>query len=921
MKKCLFIAVFILLALISFCWGSKIEGKVLDGETGEPLPGVNIVVEEYKIGDASDLDGIYRIDGVPAGNHTLVASRIGYAGIMVTDVVVKEGNTSRLDLSITPEALTHNVITVTAKKIRSSVEGLLNGQKKAATINSGISSEQISAGGDSKASDALKRVTGITIDSDKYVFVRGLNERYSTAQLNRSSLPSPEPDKRAVPFDIFPSGLLDNVVVAKSFSPNLPGDFSGGCIQLTTKDFPESFNVRFDASMGYSSQTTFNKFSVYEGGAYDFLGFGKGFRDLPDLVKQASEDQKIVPGGMFGGGFSSSELETLGESFRNIWTPYDIKAPLNQSYSLSVGNNTNLFKRPFGYVASLTYKNSYSFREEERFYYIKGPNGLEARHHYEDYQISEFHVLWGGIFNTSLKVSPLHKLNWRTTYTRSADDEVQSYGMFPNRDHNLDEISTRLSWVERSLLSTGISGEHLLSSDNMELDWKANYSLAQRYEPDTRETLFESRVGENEYRLADESNSGSRFFSSLIDHNGDFGADLKVPFRQWFSLPSNFQTGINLEYKNRKIDSRRFRYKPQDFNDVNIYQEPEAIFSPENIGPDGFQLEEDTRSTDNYRAAQTLVASYLMADMPLLRNLRFVGGARYEFSYQKVFTFDLFNPDADPVIGEVNNHDILPAVNLNYSLTEDMNLRAGFSQTVSRPSFRELSNLEFTDIGGHAVVGNPDLKRALIQNYDMRWEWYPGLAQNISLAVFYKHFTNPIEKTLLNATEVTSSWQNAKNAYAYRIELELRQGLGVITHLFSDFTLSGNLALIRSRVRLQEGGRETTTDRPLQGQAPYVLNTMLEYSNQKYGTNLSLAFNITGRLISEVGIAGTPDIYEESVPHLDFTLSQALLGKAKLKFSAKNLLDPEVEFTQGDALQRHYKKGLSFSLGLSYSIY
>jgi outer membrane receptor protein involved in Fe transport len=767
---------------------------------------------------------------------------------------------------------------------------------------------------DSKASDVLKRITGLTVMSDKYVFVRGLSERYSNTQLNSSALSSPEPDKKVVPFDIFPSNLLDNIVVTKSFLPSLPGDFAGGSIRLTTKEFTEN-KVKFSASLGYNSGSTFNDFYTYKGGKLDLLGFDDGIRALPEQVRIVSENQEVVESGQFSGGFSSEEIEALGESFSNIWNPSIVSAPVNQSYSLSGGNEVELFNRPLGIIASLTYKSNYSYREEERFYYIQGAEDLEARLHYEDFKVSNMNIQWGNILNLNYKLSPFHKIGIKTTFTQTADDEVISYGMYPNRDHNLDEKATRLRWVDRSVFSSELTGNHKLSLFDSKVDWRANYSLAKRNEPDRRDILFESEIGLDSFRLADESNSGSRFFSYLNDHVGDFGLDIELPFKQWFSLPAKFKMGGNFTYKKRNIDSRRFRFKPQDFHEVNIYQDPEGIFRTENIGSDGFQLEEDTRPTDNYKAKQMISAGYAMVDMPFWVNMRFTGGFRIENSDQKVTTYELFNPEAAPVIGEVNNTDFLPSLNLTYKMTSDMNLRLGFSQTISRPSFRELSKFEFTDIGGHAIYGNPNLKRSLIHNFDCRWELYPGIAEYISAAFFYKRFKNPIEKTLEDRTEPVSTWENAESAHNYGMELEIRKSLGFVAPLLSAFNIAGNFTVIKSKVKLEDVQEE----RALQGQSPYVVNLALEYKNEKSGTEIVTIYNVFGPRITAVGIATTPDIYEESFHKVDATLIQHLNGHIELKLKAKNLLDSEVLYTQGDKKQRFYREGRSYSCGFSCS--
>lgn len=918
MKKAVSVILVFALAVTAIAQFGSIAGIVVDSETGEPLAGVNIKVIDKPLGAATNLDGAYLIERLAPGTYSLAVRMLGYSQYQVIEIEVKDDEVTKLNISLAPEAIRGDEVIVTASRVNTSTAGLLSNQKRAQAVSSGISSEQISKAPDASASDALKRITGLTVADNKFVVVRGLSERYSQAQLNNASIPSPEPDKRVVPFDIFPSDILDNAVVRKAFVPNLPADFAGGCIQLTTKEFPQEFDGKFSVSLGGNENSVFQDFQTYSGGAIDFLGFDDGTRGLPEIIAQTPTNKRIHEGGMFGGGYTAEEIEEFGESFANIWSPYNITAPVNQSYSLSMGNQVPLFGNPLGFIASFTYKNSFSTRDEERYYYIMGAQGLEARHNYDEFRTSTNEIVWGGILNGSYRITPQDKVSLKFTLTHNNDDEVRVYGIYPNRDHNLDEICTRLRWVQRSLYSADLSGEHITPIKDMEIDWRLNYSIAKRHEPDTREILYEAYPGSGNYRLADESNSGSRFFSDLTDNNVEATLDFEIPFRPWNYLPSKIQFGTAFNYKDRQIESRRFRFKPADFNDVDITQDPEDIFTPENIARDRFFLDEDTRPTDNYEAGQILLAGFAMADLLISKEFRAVVGARVEYSDQEVRTFDLFNPQAPDVVGEIQEVDIAPAFALTYKLTEDINIRLSGSQTLSRPSFRELSSLEFTDIGGHAVVGNPELERALIKNADMGWEWYPNLGENFGVSLLYKHFTNPIEQTLINATELTSSWQNAKSAYAMGVELEARKNLGFISGYLLPLTVAGNLTLIESHVELQETGMETNKNRPLQGQSPYVANMMISYENIESGTDASLSWNVFGERISEVGIAGTPDIYEEPVNRLDMVIAQRLTSTIKIKLSCKNLLDPEIQFTQGDKIQRSYKSGRSYSLGASY---
>ncbi|MFP4460325.1 MAG: TonB-dependent receptor domain-containing protein [Candidatus Zixiibacteriota bacterium] len=911
-----------LLPMLLFSETGSLRGNILDNDTGEPLIAANVILQGAQKGAATDLDGNYIVYNIEPGSYVVKVTYVGYQTYTIEDVEISSGETSKLDISLKPDVSTTEAIVVKAKRVNTTTAALVSNQKRAQAITSGISSEQISKSPDSKASDALKRITGLTIKDDKYVFVRGLSERYSNSQLNNSSLPSPEPDKRSVPFDIFPSNILDNAVIHKAFVPNLPGDFAGGSISLQTKEFMQSFQGDFSASFGYNEQTTFQDFKTYDGGKIDFLGFDDGTRAMPEIVKENLGRGKLVESGVFTNGFTSEELEEFGESFDNTWSPHGKTAPINQSYSLSMGNTIDLNEKPFGYIFSATYKNKFSYREEDRAFFVSGADeNLEQRHFYEGLNKSSNDIVWGGVLNTSYRFSMSDKISLKTTFTHNTEDEVLNYAIMPNQDHNLNERVTRLRWIERDLISLDLSGDHATKIlNNTEVDWQATYARAGRKEPDTREVMYEAQIDEDYWRLADEYNSGSRFFSDLVDHNLDFALDFETPFKNWNEKASKFQYGMRYSYKYRDIQNRRFRYIPKSFCDVDITASPEEIFTQENIGSaNGFAFEENTRPTDNYEASQHLTAGYVMVDMPLLKKLRFVGGVRGENSDQIVETFDPFLPNPQIVEGRVNNLDFMPAASFTYKLSDDMNIRASVSQTVSRPSFRELSEFEFTDIGGHAVIGNAELKRTTIQNYDFRWEFYPGIAENIAIAVLYKNFQNPIEVSIVNATEKTLSWRNAESAKNYGFEFEIRKALGFINPYLAPFSVTGNFTLIQSKIELDGSGPETTQERELQGQSPYVVNAMLGYSDPNTYTEATMSYNIQGRRIEEVGSFSVPDVYEEESAKLDFVVSQPLSKKIKAKFSASNLLDPYREYTQGDETVSRYKTGRSYSLGLSYS--
>ncbi len=384
-----------------------------------------------------------------------------------------------------------------------------------------------------------------------------------------------------------------------------------------------------------------------------------------------------------------------------------------------------------------------------------------------------------------------------------------------------------------------------------------------------------------------------------------------------------FKTGGMWRDRDRTFDAHRFRFLPFDNVDrlVDLSVPPEALFQIENIAPRVFELRESTRATDNYLAAHDVWAGYAMIDLPLSKKFRLTAGARLEVSDQNVTTFDPFSPQATPIVADLDTTDILPSLNLTYRLTDQMNLRLARSRTVTRPDLRELAPFEFTDfVGGRTIFGNPNLERTLIDNYDLRWEVFPELGGVVAISGFYKKFHKPIEQIIQPAAEVRITYENAEAARNYGVELELRQNLSVLYSRLQHFSVNTNVAFISSRVELPDVGIQTSSERALQGQSPYVVNATLGYDNPDWGITAALAYHVFGHWIAEVGNHGNPDVFETPRSQLDTTFGRQLLPFLLFSFSAKNLLNPDVTLEQGGETYVHYRTGRTFSFGLSYSL-
>ncbi|MCG9126971.1 TonB-dependent receptor [Candidatus Poribacteria bacterium] len=921
----------------------EITGFVIDGETELPIPDVIIKIVETDISAKSDENGEFSIK-LPADTYSVQVSAPFYNTFILTDYKVPvEGNTEELRVVLEPQVVKLDSINMKVRLSQSGERGLLERRMRSSRIADSISTEEISKLPDSSAAQAIKRVTGVSIVGGKYVFVRGLGERYSNTLLNNVEIPSPEPNRRVVPMDIFPASLLASLQTVKTFTPDQPGGFAGGSVQVFTKDFPEALMMSLSLSTGYNTQTTGVDGLTYPGGSLDFLGFDDGTRELPELIVNKADEIPIRERGRFSKfGFTPTEIQEFGREFSNVWTPERQSIPINQGYKFSLGNSSKLFGKEFGYLGVISYGNSHSYNTQVRKAFRIGLN--ETLSPVTDYAIEESgnEVDWGSVLNVSLRFSPKHLISLRTLTTHAAEDQTRTWEGF-NSDRNTDLRSTRLQYVERQLFSGQLAGNHgfnfgepaqtdtsveddsesvdiIEERSDLSMEWRLTYSRAARDEPDTRETIYED-IGDGTYTFRDVTHSGSRFFFDLEDDEYNARVDFSMPVKK----SGMVKLGGLVRDRARTFDARRFRFLPSDNVDskVDLSSSPETLFKSDNIVPRVFELRESTLATDNYLANHNVYSGYFMFDVPFGLKWHLMTGLRLESSNQVVTTYDPFSPVLKPILSDLETLDLLPGLNLIYRLTERMNLRFAVSRTVTRPDFRELAPFEFTDfVGGRTILGNPNLERTLINNYDLRWEVFPNTGGGVfAISAFYKRFQNPIEQIIQPQAEVRITYENAEAANNYGIEIEARQNLSIISPNLRAFSINTNAAFISSRVVLPDDvGVQTSSERALQGQCPYIINLSIGYDNPNWDLSSSVAYNIYGRRLSDVGNHGAPDVFEQPRGELDFSFSRGVAGAYKFSFSAKNLLDPEVAFKQGDESSVSYKMGRSFSFGISYDL-
>jgi len=889
----------------------RLHGTIIDETNAMTLPTAPVEVVGTDILERTDLDGRYSIDLAP-GTYDVRISFPGYRERLITAISVVPGEATELTVSLVPDSIGfQEEVTVTAElePVSATDAAQLVRRRRAGAVTDSMGADEMSQNADSNAADAMKRVTGLSVVDGSYVFVRGLGERYSNTTLNGAVLPTTEPDKRVVPLDLFQSGLIDSVQVLKTYTPDKPADFAGGLVEIEPLSFPQQQTLQFSAKLGLNSQSAFKDGLGYPGGGTDFLTFDDGTRALPGIIPA---DDKVVRGSAFTDrGYSPEELQAFGRSFDNTWNPIPKDPGPDGGFSATYGNTWDRF----GAVLSLNYNQETRVRGEEQTYYKVASGDIAVQNQYEFDLTTRLNTL-GAVANLGYRLSGTDQITLSNFWTRSSRDETRVFEGF-NSDIRTDIRNARLFWVEEGMLSSKLGGEHFMQGIHSRLDWSATYSKATRDEPDLREVLYEFDDGVGDYLLADESQSGLRMFNGLDDRVWQFGADYSLFFNQWSGLPAVMKLGPMALLRDRDFQSRRFRFTPRDTRGLDLTQSPEELFASDNIGP-YYELIEETRNTDTYTANQDIYAGYLMFDLPLSSRLRFVGGARVEQSTQEVVSYDLFDVDrTDAVTSTLDNTDVLPGLNLTWSLRPDMNLRLAYSHTVNRPEFRELAEFEFTDVvGGRAVIGNPNLKRALIRNADVRWEWFPSAREVVAVSLFLKDFDNPIERVVQPTAQLRTSFDNALGATNHGIELELRRA--VTRNLFA----SVNYSYVDSEIELAQaaGQVQTSLVRPLSGQSKHLVNAFLELRLPSTGFSGRLLYNFFDDRITDVGSLGLPDIIEEGRHSLDLVL-QKNLGSFDLKLSADNLLDSDYVFTQGGLNQRVFTRGRTFAISFDYSAF
>jgi len=805
-------------------------------------------------------------------------------------------------------------VSVGVKINKESTTELLRLQKNSVTSVDGINAETFKRTPDSKVSDVFKRVSGISVIDNKFVVVRGLNDRYNFALLNGLPLPSSESDKRSFSFDIFPSNMIDNLMVIKTASPDLPSEFAGGVIDINTSE-PKSDNTQVIQIGGsYNTITTFKNFKTYDGSKTDFLGFGVESRELPDIP--ATIDFSTL---------TRQDRSELAKLMDYSWSTKNKSALPNPSIQYTLSRNIKLNNdKTLSYILTYNYQNNLSYSNIIRREFEEQVTGVVKKMELND-SVFTISVLNSGMFNVTYRINGDNIIKFKNIYSVNSEDKVNVRNGVRELDSNPRqwEKSTNFWYTQNNFLTNQIIGTHTIKQNKF--NWNVGYSNVKRDIPNLRRVVY------RKYSLNEDDPNEQ--YVAVIQQNGTIPtvagnmfwskSDEKIVSAKYdLTLPLKDKNIIKIggwnQYRTKNFTSRNLgfsQYKPNGstFNSSILLLPADELFSVNNMGilsngQGGFKLDEATKVDDSYNANSFLSSFYTMVDYKL-GEWRLTGGLRLE-SYTQNFNYIEFGSNQDKNI-DTTVIDLLPSVNVICNLNKKMKIRGSVSQTVSRPEFRELAPFNFYNfILDNITSGNPYLKRTKITNCDIRYEFYPGDNQIISLSGFYKNFNNPIETINRTGTSGASElyFSNIQRAQSFGGELEYRFKLGFISKvedhkIWNHLTLYSNLSLIKSIVNLQNligsGG-----NRPLQGQSPYIVNVGVFYTNKKEDFNMTISYNVIGPRIRIVGNQQEPSVWENGRNVIDFQISKTF-NNIDLKLNVKDMLSQKLLYFQD--LNSNYK--------------
>lgn len=941
----------------------KIAGKVEDSGTSEELIGVAVGIKGTSQGSVTDIEGHYMLSLEP-GTYTLIVNYVGYKTKEITDVVVVAGQTTDLKVTLEEATVETEEVVVTATFKKESVDALMLERKNSVAVSDGVSADLIKKTPDRNTADIIKRVSGATIQDNKFAIIRGLNERYNTAFINNSPLPSSEPDRKAFAFDIFPSNMVESMSIFKTATPDLPGDFAGGVIKIKTRDIPDENFTSVSIGLRTNNISTFKSGLGYQGGKTDWLGVDDGTRTKPsDFPTKDQLTTNYTQTGLSDSQKDEIQYQTFlnaakgAKQLTNNWN-------VNKIGSLNPGTNIQVslgrkIRNNFAVIGSVSYLRN--IRNIEGGYREVNDSRVKESD-YKDSQTND-EVLTGGLLNLSYKLRENHKFSFKNTFNINTTDQafIRSGSDFVSSGNKFNIYST--NYIQNIFRSHQLSGDHFVTTGKFKIDWTIGNSNIDRTVPDYKILSYAKGINDPDsvkYRAntqGDPKNSG-RFSSKMKEDINSFSLDVSKPLPTFWVIKSDIKIGTFIQERNRTFNTRQLVYKtfPNGFNTkypLNSTQRdsietlgPDKIFDNNNLdfeynpdvppgpnfvqgyAPDDFLQEnlgwvntqtnefvakkpkysgtytiEDLSDKQNqYNAGSSLRALYFMFDHKIWTKFRLTWGLRHERFNQRL---NSEIPKESRIIAlNTIKDDFLPSVNFTYSPLKNLNIRTAFSKTLNRPEYRELAPFSFYDLNSNRTIqGFDSLRRATINNYDIRAEFFPGAGQVVSLTYFHKTFIDPIERYQRpDGGSIFIEYDNAKSAVVRGWEIDFRQNLQIFSpsnKYLKRITLMGNFSSILSNAVPNAKKAKFSSERPLQGQSNYILNSGINYDNEEDGFSFSFMLNRVGRRIAYVGNTDEPDIWENPRTILDMQFVKLFLKKRlEAKVNISDLLGQRLYFYQ-----------------------
>ncbi len=924
MRKLFFLGLLFIISNIALAQSGKISGRVINAGSGQGLANATIVLIEESKTETADPNGSFSFNNLKAGTYSIKCSYTGHVDKIIDEIILKTDDNTVVNISLEEKKSDEVVVTATrAKAAGESVATLLIFQKNLANVSDGITVESIRKTPDRSTGDVIKRVSGASIQDDRFAVIRGLNDRYNASFINGAPLPSTESDRKAFAFDIFPAVILDNLVIYKTATPDKIGDFAGGIIDITTKSIPAKNFTSISFSIGVNSLLTGKTryFSENKGGK-DWIGIDDGTRAIPGGIPSIKE-------------LKNSSFEEKGEYaklFGNYkWGIKQGRTSPDFNFQVTKGFSIERKQKEFlGTLFSLNYKRGYTFNEGDRNSFdfdLTAPadQQLIQKGKYKD-SVYNDEVVVALLGNVSVKINNKNNISWKNNLSINTDNKFVKRIGAPNfQDEPNTFIKEAVRWfTSNKIFSSQLAGEHLVGNKKTKINWLGAYSKVNREIPNLSRTSYAGtfpNVTSDLYASfsfgppSQTVGMGSMFFTNSNENIKSIKADITQPYTFMKNSQNFVKIGGGYQARERYFTSRVLGFSPYNGGGVSydnsLSQLPEGeIFLPEHLGKlktgeGGFLLNDGTLSYSDYDASSALIHAYLMNDQRFFKKFRLIYGARLERFNQKLNSVKNLNE-----LVQINTvvTDLLPSVNFVYALTSTMNLRISYAKTVNRPEFRELAPFIFYDfVSNYTYEGQEILQRAKIKNFDFRYEFFPGKAQLFSISAFYKEFKNPIEIVTVPNTSSQTIYINAESAKVYGIEAEFRTLLSTLAGInregafLSKFTLSANMAYIKSKVKLGPlfsfDPSQLVTDRPLQGQSPYLINSSLSFNDERTGFSSTLSVNRVGDRLAIGGTFKDADIYEKARTVVDFQLAKYFLSnKLEVKFTARDILAQNLSF-------------------------